>query len=291
MYFLNLSALLEDILIVIYEDILTVIYPSPSWLSSYLVAKQSRDAGFGGIAYGSEVMTPLQGKHQPTACQSHQLPGQVAKAWTHRKWQQREGREREEKKNEIGGVGSAVQAPTSFLDIDQRKNREKGGLIMDEERGDCIRERKREWECTVDLLGAKKQAIIWARFNFNKCSFAFRLGQSLWSFSFRRREGLIYASSHTFFSPEFYPHPLFLQSSVNHPYHPLTTKTAALIWDLRDGFRKALCWHAKVSIRIQRNKIKTTECVCTSVSFSHHQNVVPHYTGRIYGWHEWDHTS
>lgn len=53
------------------------------------------------------------------------------------------------------------QALTSLLDIDQKKKEErKQGLIMDVESGDCIRERKRERECTVDLLGAKKQAII-----------------------------------------------------------------------------------------------------------------------------------
>lgn len=68
--------------------------------------------------------------------------------------------------------------------------------------------------------------------------------------------------------PKFYPHPLFLQSSVNHPYLSLTTKPSALIWDLRDGFRTALCWHAKVLIRIQRNKIKAEECICASASFS-----------------------
>ncbi len=192
MYLLNLSALFKVIFIIIYED----------RLSSYLVAKQSRDAGLRGITYGCEVMTPLQGKHQPTACQTHQLPGQVAKAWTHRKWQQREGRGRE-KKNEMGEHRCSS---SNFLSGYWSKRKErKGGLKMDEKRGDCIRERKRERECTVDLLGGKKQAIIWARFNFNKCSFAFRLGRSLWSFSFRRRGVLIHAFSHTFFSPEFYP--------------------------------------------------------------------------------------
>lgn len=77
MYLLSLSALLWVILI--------EIYLSSSRLSSYLIAKQGRDAGFGGITYGCEVVTPLQGKHQATACQSHQLPGQVAEAWMHRK--------------------------------------------------------------------------------------------------------------------------------------------------------------------------------------------------------------
>lgn len=52
---------------------------------TYLIAKQSRDAGFGGIAYGCEVVTALQGEHYPPACQTHQLPGQVAEAWTARK--------------------------------------------------------------------------------------------------------------------------------------------------------------------------------------------------------------
>lgn len=52
---------------------------------SYLIAKQSGDAGFGGVAYGREVVTSLQGEHQPPACQTHQLPGQVAEAWMGRK--------------------------------------------------------------------------------------------------------------------------------------------------------------------------------------------------------------
>lgn len=52
---------------------------------------------------------------------------------------------------------TAVQALTSFLDIDQRKKETKKGVLsMDKKRGDCIRERKRERECTVDLLGGKK---------------------------------------------------------------------------------------------------------------------------------------
>lgn len=54
-------------------------------IPTYLIAKQSRDAGFGGIAYGCEVMTALQGEHHPPACQTHQLPGQVAEAWMGRK--------------------------------------------------------------------------------------------------------------------------------------------------------------------------------------------------------------
>lgn len=54
-------------------------------IPTYLIAEQSRDAGFGGIAYGCEVMTALQGEHHPPACQTHQLPGQVAEAWTGRK--------------------------------------------------------------------------------------------------------------------------------------------------------------------------------------------------------------
>lgn len=54
-------------------------------ISTYLIAKQSRDACFGGVAYGCEVVTALQGEHQPPACQTHQLPGQVAEAWTGRK--------------------------------------------------------------------------------------------------------------------------------------------------------------------------------------------------------------
>lgn len=124
---------------------------SPSYqLSSYLIAKESRDAGFRGITYGCEVMTPLQGKHQPPACQTHQLPGQVAKACTHRKWQQREGREKEEEWDE-GALLFKLWLPFWIL---FKEKREKGGLSMDEGRGDCIRERERESECTVDLLGA-----------------------------------------------------------------------------------------------------------------------------------------
>lgn len=57
----------------------------PLLVPAYLIAKQSGDAGFGGVAYGREVVTPLQGEHQPPACQTHQLPGQVAEAWTGRK--------------------------------------------------------------------------------------------------------------------------------------------------------------------------------------------------------------
>lgn len=114
--------------------------------------------------------------------------------------------------------------------------------------GDCIRERRRKKsESAADLLGARKQAIIWARFNFNKCGFAFRLGRRLWCLPLRRRGGLIYAFSHTFLFPEFYPCPLKMQSSQNHPYQPSSQpKTPALIWDLRGGFRKVLCWYASV---------------------------------------------
>lgn len=49
-----------------------------------------------------------------------------------------------------------VQALTSFLDIDQRKKREKGGLGMDEEGGDCIRERKRKKRVHCGFTGGQK---------------------------------------------------------------------------------------------------------------------------------------
>lgn len=73
---------------------------------------------------------------------------------------------------------TAVQALTSFLDIEQRKKKGKGGLTMDEERGET-RQGKRERECTLDLFVGGGKKIIRARFNFNKCDFAFRLGHSL----------------------------------------------------------------------------------------------------------------
>lgn len=79
MYPLNLIALLK--IISVMKAFSMVIHS----ISSYLIAKQSSNAGFGGITYGCEVMTPLQGEHHPPACQTHQLPGQVAKAWMHRK--------------------------------------------------------------------------------------------------------------------------------------------------------------------------------------------------------------
>lgn len=118
MYLSNLRALLKVIL--------TLIYPPASWLSSYLIAKQSGDAGFGGITYGSEVVTPLQGKHHPTACQSHQLPGQVAKAWTHRKWQQREGREKSRRKRMRWGEHCCSSSYFLFGYWSKKKERERG---------------------------------------------------------------------------------------------------------------------------------------------------------------------
>lgn len=257
MYLLYCSALLKDILMVMYS--------SPSGLSSYLIAKQSRDTGFRGITYGCEVVTPLQGKHQSPACQTHQLPGQVAKACTHRKWQRREGKGREEEWDE-GALLFKLWLPFWIL---FKEKREKGDLSMDEGRGDCIRERKREHECSVDLLGAKKQAIIWARFNFNKCGFAVRLGHSVGCFFFQEERG-------------FNMHSAILSSPLNstnipsscNPLQtthitPFTTKSPRL-----DGFRKALCWYAHVLIWIHKSKAQTkhTECVfvhlCVRVCWS-----------------------
>lgn len=177
-------------------------------------------------------MTSLQGKHQPPACQTHQLPGQVAKACTHRKWQQRQGRGREEELDE-GIVLLKLWLPFWIL---FKEKREKGDLRMDKGRGDCIRERKREHECTVDLLGAKKQAIIWARFIFNKCRFAVKLGHSVWCF-FRRRGVLICIQ------PYFLLHwilpisPLPAILSKPPTSYPFTTKSPCF-----DSFRKAPCW-------------------------------------------------
>lgn len=150
---------------------------------TYLIAKQSRDAGFRGIAYGCEVVTALQGEHYSPACQTHQLPGQVAEAWTARKWQQRG------EKRGGGEMSTDVEALSSLLDIVQRK---KSGF---EEKGNCIRERR--WTARWIYWGAL--ALIWDRFDFNNCSFVFRLGRHLWSLCSRMKGFPIYVFSHVFF--------------------------------------------------------------------------------------------
>lgn len=157
MYLFNLSTLLKVILIVIYEDVLKVIHPS----SPYLIAKQSRDAGFGGITYGCEVMTPLQGKHHPPARQTHQLPGQVAKAWTHRKWQQRGGRKREkEKKNQKREHW--CWSSNCLFGYCFKKKKEKKWVWAWIRKGVTASERggEKKKECTMDLLGAKNKPVL-----------------------------------------------------------------------------------------------------------------------------------
>lgn len=249
MYLLYCGALLKDILMVMYS--------SPPGLSSYLIAKQSRDTGFRGITYGCEVVTPLQGKHQSPACQIHQLPGQVAKACTHRKWQQREGKGREEEWDE-GALLFKLWLPFWIL---FKEKCEKGDLSIDEGRGDCIRERKREHECSVDLLGAKKQAIIWARFNFNKCGFVVRLGHSVWCFFFRRRGVLICIQPYFLFHwiLPISPLPAILSKP---PISPPSQPIPLILTVLEKLFAGTpMIWYTS-----QRHKLNTwSACFCISV--------------------------
>lgn len=110
-----------------------------SVVPTHLVAKQSRDAGFGGVAYGREVVTALQGKHQPPACQSHQLPGQVSEAWTGRKWQRRGGGKERRRAWDENRCWSSY-FPFGYCSKENRGGEWWGEV---EEKGDCIRGRSK----------------------------------------------------------------------------------------------------------------------------------------------------
>lgn len=102
----------------------------------------------------------------------------------------------------------------------------------------------------------------------------FRLGHSIWSLSFRRRGVLIYAFCYTFFSCEFDPYPLFLQSSLNHPYHPSQPRPQLFLRSAGWFLNNLTLWHTKVlNLNTSQRHKMNTSCVFECLSLYCCQNM------------------